>query len=83
VGLNSGSAVFIARLSVFQSHVSELAMLWILKLRDGEQSLLDIAERSGCAFGEIQYAATLLFKQDLLKQSGAQSRQTSLGWMEG
>jgi aminopeptidase-like protein len=52
-----------------QSQLNELAMLWVLNLCDGEHSLLDIAERSECAFPEIRHAASLLFAHDLLSQS--------------
>ena len=52
-----------------QSPLNELAMLWVLNLADGEHSLLDIAERSECAFSEIRRAASLLMAHDLLSQS--------------
>jgi len=52
-----------------QSSVDELAMLWVLNLSDGEHSLLDIAERSDCAFREIRHAASLLLTHNLLSQS--------------
>jgi len=45
----------------------ELAMLWVLNQSDGTHSLLDIAERSGLAFGVIREAADMLFRHDLLK----------------
>ena len=44
----------------------ELAMLWVLNLADGEHSLLDIKERSGMRFAELQEAAALLQQHDLL-----------------
>jgi aminopeptidase-like protein len=44
----------------------ELAMLWVLNLSDGENSLLDISERSGLRFGAIQQAATDLERHGLL-----------------
>jgi len=52
-----------------ESHIDELAMLWILNLSDGTHSLLDIAERSGCAFGTIKRCADLLLQHNLLKQT--------------
>jgi aminopeptidase-like protein len=48
------------------SEARELAMLWVLSLSDGENSLLDIAERSGMAFGAIRLAATNLERHGLL-----------------
>jgi aminopeptidase-like protein len=42
------------------------ARLWVLNFSDGEHSLLDIAERSGIAFRDIQEAAELLFDNKLL-----------------
>jgi aminopeptidase-like protein len=47
----------------------ELALLWILNLSDGKHSLLDIADRSGCAFVTIKRAADLLFDCQLLSQA--------------
>jgi aminopeptidase-like protein len=47
--------------------VHELAMLWVLNLSDSRHSLLDIAERSGLAFGAIKSAADALAQHDLLK----------------
>jgi len=42
------------------------ARLWVLNLSDGENSLLDIAERSGLPFASIHDAAELLVQNDLL-----------------
>jgi aminopeptidase-like protein len=42
------------------------ARLWVLNLSDGQQSLLDIAERSGMSFSLIREAAELLRAADLL-----------------
>jgi aminopeptidase-like protein len=42
------------------------ARLWVLNLSDGENSLLDIAERSGISFSAISDAADLLREADLL-----------------
>ena len=43
-----------------------MARLWVLNLSDGNNSLLDIAERSGISFPRIKDAADLLFKEQLL-----------------
>ena len=45
---------------------TEMALLWVLNLSDGEHSLLDIAERSGLPFDEIHTAAHALSQTDLL-----------------
>jgi aminopeptidase-like protein len=42
------------------------ARLWVLNLSDGNQSLLDIAERSGISFSSINEAANLLCQNGLL-----------------
>jgi aminopeptidase-like protein len=42
------------------------ARLWVLNLSDGQNSLLDIAERSGCRFSMIHEAAELLQESGLL-----------------
>lgn len=47
---------------------SELAMLWVLNLSDGNHSLLRIAERSGLEFTVIQKAAEVLAQHDLLSE---------------
>ena len=49
---------------------NELAMLWVLNLSDGGNSLLDIAERSGLSFAAVRDAASLLFKHTLLERAG-------------
>jgi aminopeptidase-like protein len=46
--------------------VSEMAMLWVLNLSDGQHSLLDIAVRSGIAFDQISRAASSLREAGLL-----------------
>ncbi|HEY2917672.1 MAG TPA: DUF4910 domain-containing protein [Candidatus Binatia bacterium] len=46
----------------------ELALLWVLNLSDGENSLLDIAERSGLPFTAIQNAARDLESHGLVKE---------------
>jgi aminopeptidase-like protein len=48
------------------SEIRELAMLWVLNLSDGVNSLLDIAERSGLKFTVISQAASDLLQHDLL-----------------
>lgn len=48
--------------------VNELAMLWILNLSDGSNTLLDIADRSGLEFGAVQNAVGALLKAGLLKE---------------
>jgi aminopeptidase-like protein len=45
---------------------SQLAMLWVLNLSDGEHALLDIAERAGMDFTTIRSVATLLLEHGLL-----------------
>jgi aminopeptidase-like protein len=46
---------------------NELAMLWVLNLSDGNHTLLDIAQRSGLIFSEIQGAAGTLLRHNLLQ----------------
>ena len=46
----------------------EMAMLWVLNLSDGRHTLLDVAERSGLAFGLIRRAADLLVNHQLLRE---------------
>jgi aminopeptidase-like protein len=48
--------------------ISEIAILWVLNLSDGNHSLLDIAERSGCTFERIKQAADALREHHLLKE---------------
>jgi aminopeptidase-like protein len=48
---------------------TEMALLWVLNLSDGEHSLLEIAERSGMAFEDINTAADALYKVGLLVES--------------
>jgi aminopeptidase-like protein len=43
-----------------------MARLWVLNLSDGNNSLLDIAERSGISFPRIKEAADLLSEKQLL-----------------
>lgn len=45
---------------------NEMAMLWILNYSDGENSLLDIAAKSGLSFKVLKQAADRLLEQRLL-----------------
>jgi aminopeptidase-like protein len=45
----------------------EESLLWVLNFSDGAHSLLDIAERSGLDFNELDQAAKALLKTDLLR----------------
>jgi aminopeptidase-like protein len=54
-----------------ESQVDELALLWVLNLSDGRNSLLEIAERSGLVFGSIHRAARVLRDKQLLNQVSA------------
>jgi aminopeptidase-like protein len=45
----------------------EESLLWLLNFSDGAHSLLDIAERSGLDFNELDQAAKALLKTDLLR----------------
>jgi aminopeptidase-like protein len=47
---------------------NELALLWVLNLSDGSNSLLDIAERSGLDFSAIKNAADSLVEANLLAE---------------
>jgi aminopeptidase-like protein len=51
------------------SPVTEMAMLWVLNLSDGQHSLLDIAARSGLRFAEVERAAEVLRDHGLLKEA--------------
>jgi aminopeptidase-like protein len=46
----------------------ELAILWVLNMSDGENSLLDIAEKSGIEFSFLKEIADILLQFDLLKE---------------
>jgi aminopeptidase-like protein len=46
----------------------ELALLWVLNLSDGKNSLLDIAERSRLKFSAISNAAKTLVDNGLLRE---------------
>jgi aminopeptidase-like protein len=57
------------KLGGVEGNVDELALLWVLNLSDGAHSLLDIAERAGCAFNTIKRAADLLIDCNLLNHA--------------
>ncbi|MGE0700352.1 MAG: DUF4910 domain-containing protein [Hyphomicrobiaceae bacterium] len=44
-----------------------MALLWVLNLADGQHSLVDMAERSGLAFGAVRRAADRLLEAGLLR----------------
>ncbi len=46
----------------------QMAMLWVLNMSDGINSLLDISERAGIKFSLIQKASNALLKVNLLKE---------------
>jgi aminopeptidase-like protein len=46
----------------------ELALLWVLNMSDGQHALLDIADRAGLPFDQIQSAAESLVEVGLLKE---------------
>ena len=50
----------------------QLALLWILNLSDGNNRVLDIAERSGLSFGELRNAIEALLACGLLEQASQQ-----------
>jgi aminopeptidase-like protein len=56
-----------------QQHIGfdQIALLWVLNYSDGENSLLDIAERSGMHFAQIERAANLLAEHGLLEEISA------------
>lgn len=49
-------------------NVNELALLWVLNQSDGQNSLLDIAEKSGMNFPAILKAANKLREHNLLEE---------------
>ena len=48
------------------AHEQQLALLWVLNLSDGDNSLLDVAERSGLSFAVVAEAAGRLEAAGLL-----------------
>jgi aminopeptidase-like protein len=61
------------------SKASEMAMLWVLNLSDGDHTLLDIAERAHVPFETISQAAATLKQHNLLtdasQHGGAHERR--------
>ena len=53
---------------------SEAALLWVLNLADGENTLLDISDRSGLPFSEIRDAAHRLLGHDLVSTRAGADR---------
>ena len=59
-----------------EGRVAEMALLWVLNLSDGTNSLLDIAERSGLSFESIRKAAALLQQKRVARRdAGRADRQ--------
>lgn len=56
------------------SEAFQLAMLWVLNLSDGENSLVDISERAELTFELIYDAAETLAEHGLLKESVGQKK---------
>ena len=50
----------------------QMAILWILNLSDGNNSLLDISQKSSCGFDLIKEASTILLQKKLLKEIGSE-----------
>ncbi|WP_347275208.1 DUF4910 domain-containing protein [Candidatus Kuenenia sp.] len=48
--------------------IKELALLWVLNLSDGNNTLLYISDQSGIEFALIKDVANILLKHDLLKE---------------
>jgi aminopeptidase-like protein len=42
----------------------QYAMLWLLQMGDGTETLFDVTQRSGIAFDEVQAAADLLERRE-------------------
>jgi aminopeptidase-like protein len=55
---------------------TQQAMLWVLNQSDGETDLLAITERSGLPFEQVEHAAGLLEKTDLLSVLGQEETGT-------
>jgi len=49
-----------------QAQEQQLALLWLLNLSDGTNTLLDVAERSGLPFPLLKWAASSLMEHELL-----------------
>lgn len=52
-----------------EGKIRQLAILWVLNLSDGNNTLLDISDRSGLQFDVIKDAADKLHQHHLLKES--------------
>ncbi len=52
-----------------EGKIRQLAILWVLNLSDGNNTLLDISDRSGLQFDLIKDAADKLLEHRLLKES--------------
>jgi len=52
-----------------ESKSKQLAMLWVLNLSDGANSLLEISEKSNMRFDLIKKVADILVEHDLLKEN--------------
>jgi aminopeptidase-like protein len=50
------------------SAISQLSILWVLNLSDGNHTLLDISEQTGLAFDTIRRSAKVLLEHGLLKE---------------
>lgn len=53
--------------SIKEQELGKIAILWILSLSDGSNSLLDISVRSGIKFDVIRQSAKTLHEKELLK----------------
>jgi len=60
----------------------ELTLLWVLNLADGDNTLLDIAERSGIDFDSIEESARILAANGLLKEYSI-TQETGARELEG
>lgn len=58
-----------------ESKASEMAMLWLLNYADGQHSLLDIAEKSGYAFGLLAEVAQILVAHGLLARKEEKGKE--------
>jgi aminopeptidase-like protein len=70
INLNPKCEPQLGRRGLYQSIGSnEMAMLWVLNLSDGSNSLLDIAERAGLKFEAVLSAAGALIENGLLEKA--------------
>ncbi len=54
-----------------EGETTQLALLWVLNLSDGKNTLLDAAEKSGLRFDTIRKAADILIEHNLLREIAA------------